>query len=229
MISRGTRRRVRLLGLALIIYGLLGIGLFAVLAIGVTRPLDRAQRLSSSVEEQRAALVVSLAEAEQTIRAMSAGVERMDQSLGEAKTATDRASNISRGVAQSMYQLRDTVSTEIPFLGQPLIGLAPSFDESGRNLDLLGEDVAAIGSALDSNRADVTLTARNMSELADSVEDLADAARESPSVEVSQTTIEAARLAVWAVAAWMALFAIGCVALGAYLMVRRPVVVAPAP
>jgi hypothetical protein len=222
-------KRVRLLGLALVLYGLVGIGIFVVLALGVTRPLDRAQRLSNSVEEQRAALVDSLAEAETTIRQMADGVRRMDQSLGEAKVATDRASNISRGVAQSMYQLRDTVALEIPFLGQPLIGLAPSFDQSGQNLDLLGEDVAAIGAALDSNRADVVLTADNMVELADSVNELTRTVRESPSVEVSQTTIQSARLAVWAVAAWMVLFAIGCVVVGGYLMMARRTVVIAAP
>jgi len=72
---------------------------------------------------------------------MSLAVGRMDASLAEARAATDRASNISRGVAQSMFQLRDTVAVEIPLLGQPLVGLAPSFDQSGQNLELLGEDV----------------------------------------------------------------------------------------
>jgi hypothetical protein len=221
------RGRARLLGLALVLYGLIGIGLFVVLALGVTRPLDRAQRLSASVEDQRAALVESLGEAETTIRQMSESVERMDASLAEAKAATDRAANISRGVAQSMYQLRDTVSLEVPFLGQPLAGLAPSFDQSGQNLDLLGQDVGAIGVALESNRADVTLTAQNMADLADSVRELTRTVRESPGVEISTTTIESVRLAVFAVAAWMVLFAVGCVVAGMYLLSRSrgPVVV----
>ena len=118
-------RRHRLLGLVLTIYGLVGIALFVLVAAGLTRPLDRAQRLAASVEQQREAVVTSLEQAEDTIREMAEGVDRMDQSLGEAKAATDRAADISRGVAQSMFQMRDTVSAEIPFLGQPLVGLAP--------------------------------------------------------------------------------------------------------
>jgi hypothetical protein len=227
------RGRVRLLGLALFVYGLIGVGLFVLVAVGLTRPLDRAQRLSTSVEESRAAVVVSLEEAEDTIRQMSAGVERMDASLGEAKAAPDRAAEISRGVASSMYQLRDTVSAEIPFLGQPLIGLAPSFDQSGQNLDLLGEDVAAIGAALDSNRADVVLTAENMVEMADSIEELTRRVDDSPSVEIEPQTINNIRFAIWAVAGWMVLFAAGCALIGAYLMLARrnqPVTVhAPGP
>lgn len=214
----------RLLGLGLVLYGVAGIAIFVLLAVGVTRPLDRAQRLSTSVEEQRAALADSLGEAETTIRQMSEAVGRMDASLAEAKAATDRASTISSGVAQSMYQLRDTVALEIPLLGQPLVGLAPSFDQSGQNLELLGQDVAAIGEALDGNRADVELTSENMSDLADAVAELTRTVSESPSVEVSQSTIQAARLAIFAVAAWMMLFAVGCIAAGIYLLAlsRRP-------
>jgi hypothetical protein len=221
------RGRLRVLGLALMIYGLIGIALFAVLALGVTRPLERAQRLADSVEGQRAALVDTLDEAETTIRRMSVGVGRMDASLAEAKAATDRASTISQGVAASMFQLRDTMSLEIPLLGQPLSGLAPSFDQSGQNLNLLGEDVAAIGEALEANRGDVTLTAESLADLADAVGAMTTSVEEGPSVSISATTLEAVRLAIFALAAWMVLLAVGCVLAGLYVLAitRRGVVV----
>jgi hypothetical protein len=193
----------------------------------VTRPLDRAQRLSESVEDQRGALVATLEEAESTIRQMSVGVGRMDASLADAKAATDRAAAISQSVAASMFQLRDTMSLEIPLVGQPLIGLAPSFDQSGQNLNLLGEDVANIGVALEANRGDVTLTARNLGELADAVGAMTTSIEDVPRVSISAATLEAVRLAVYAVAAWMMLLAIGCVLAGLYLLIasRRGVVV----
>lgn len=221
------RGRLRVLGLALMIYGLIGIGLFAVLALGVTRPLERAQRLAGSVEGQRAALVDTLTEAETTIRQMSVGVGRMDASLADAKAATDRASTISRGVAASMFQLRDTMSLEIPLLGQPLAGLAPSFDQSGQNLNLLGEDVAAIGEALEANRGDVTLTAESLADLADAVGAMTTSVEEGPRVSISSATLEAVRLAIFAVAAWMVLLAVGCMLAGLYVLAitRRGVVV----
>lgn len=212
------RRRARLLGAALIIYGLAGIALFVLLGLGALRPLDRAQRLTESVEEQRAALVESLEQAETTIRQMSAGVGGMDASLADAKAATDRAAEMSRGVAASMYGLRDTVSVEIPLLGRPLEGLAPSFNQSGQNLELLGQDVAAIGLALESNRGDVVLTARNLELLADAVGALTSSVEEGPRVAISAGTMQSMRIAILAVAAWMGLLALGCVGLGAYLL-----------
>ena len=88
-----------MLGAALALYGLVGIVLFVVIAVNVARPLERARQLSESVDEQRAALVDSLSEAETTIRQMSTSVDRMDDSLSEAKIAIDQAATISHGVA----------------------------------------------------------------------------------------------------------------------------------
>jgi HAMP domain-containing protein len=212
------RVRLRLLGVALALYGVIGIAIFIVVAVAVMRPLDRARQLSQSVDTERAALVTTLAQAESTIRQMSLSVGRMDQSLSDATAATDRASTISHGVAASMYQLRDTMSIEIPLIGQPLIGLAPSFDTSGQNLDLLGADVAAIGAALNTNRTDVLSTASNMGALADSVHNLTITVRDGPAIGISTESLDAVRFAVFAVAGWLVLLALGCLAAGAYLI-----------
>jgi len=220
----GSRRgRLRVVGAGLAIYGLIGIILFIVIAAAVARPLERARELSLSVDTQRAALVNSLTQAETTIRQMSTGVTGMNASLGDAKTAIDRASGISHDVAASMYGLRDAMGVSI--LGaQPLVGLAGNFDTSGQNLDALGGDITAIGTALDANRADITVTASNLSNLADSVTALTTAVREGPGVAISTKTIDAIRFAVYAVTAWLVLFALGCLAAGAYLInvSRRP-------
>jgi hypothetical protein len=215
-------------GLVLIVYGAIGIALFVVIGNGLMKPIERAQNLAASVEDQRAAIVDSLETAEETIRTMSHSVERMDTSLGDAKTAIDRASFIAHGVASSMYQLRDSMNVEIPLIGFPLAGLAPSFDTSGQNLDQLGVDIANVGTALDSNRADVILTANNLGELASSVGTLTDRVNEAPSVDISERTLEQTRMAIIAVSTWMALLGAGLVLLGLYLIARtfrrRPVV-----
>jgi hypothetical protein len=215
---RSRRGRLRLAGAALALYGLVGIVLFIVIAVNVARPLERARQLSESVDEQRAALVDSLSEAEATIRQMSTGVGRMDDSLSEAKIAIDQAATISHGVASNMYGLRDAMGIEIPLVGQPLAGLAPGFDTSGQNLDLLGTNVAAIGTALEANRADVNVTATNLSDLADSVHTLTTSVRDGPGVAISTSTLDAVRFAIYAVTAWLVLFAIGCLVAGAYLI-----------
>ena len=220
---RSRRTRLRLLGAGLALYGLVGIVIFIVIAVAVARPLERARQLSESVDLQRAALVDSLGQAETTIRQMSLSVRRMDTSLADAKAAIDRASSISHGVATSMYGLRDAMSLSI-FGAQPLIGLSTSFDTSGQNLDQLGDDVANIGTALDANRTDVTTTSQSLGNLADSVHTLTVSVRDGPALTISTRTLDAIRIAVYAVTIWLVVFALGCLIFGAYLLnvSRRP-------
>jgi len=153
-----------MVGAALVVYGIAGIGIFAFIAIGVDRPLDRAEQLSQSVESDRQAVVQSLEQAELTLRGMSGGVDRMDASLAAAKTAIDNAAAISHSAAQSMYSLRDAMGLSI--LGaQPLSGLAGGFDNTGQNLDALGNNISTVGTSLDANRADVATTSQNLTPL----------------------------------------------------------------
>ena len=216
--ARRRGRRVALLGLALIGYGIIGIAIFALVATSIDRPLERVRALTQSVEQQRVALVDSMEQAETTLRQMSQAVGRMDTSLSDAKLATDRSSGIALGVSTSMYGLRDAMSLEIPLLGQPLLGLSAGFDQAGSQLSLLSEDLATIGTSLDSNRTDVVATAENLSELARSVATLTETVRTGPGIEISTDALETFRLAIFAVAGWVVLFAIGCVLAGFYLV-----------
>lgn len=216
---RSRRGRLRLLGAGLALYGIVGILIFLVVAVAVARPLERARQLSASVDDERAALVDTLSQAEKTIRDMSTSVRNMDASLGDAKTAIDQADQISRDVAASMYGLRDAMSIEIPILGgQPLIGLAGNFNTTGDNMLTLANDVSAIGTALEGNRTDVVLTAANMSDLADSIGDLTTSVRDGPAIGISARTLDAVRLAVYAITGWLVVFAIGCLLAGVCLL-----------
>jgi hypothetical protein len=209
--------RLRVVGVALALYGIVGIIVFVVVALGVARPLDRARQLSQSVDTDRAAVVQSLTQAETTIRQMSTGVGRMDTSLGDAKAAIDRASTISHGVATSMFGLRDAMNVSI-FGAQPLSSLSGSFDTSGQNLDALGDDISSIGTSLDANRADAVTTSQNLGALADSVHTLTGTVAAGPSVAISTSTLDEIKLAIYAVAAWLVLLAVGCLAAGLYLL-----------
>jgi hypothetical protein len=157
-------------------------------------------------------------EAEDTIRGMSNAVRNMDTSLSDAKIATDRSSGIATGVATSMFTLRDQMTIEIPLIGQPFLGLYSGFDQAGQQLQLLSTDLATIGTSLNTNRSDVITTATNLVALADSVEELTRTVRSGPTVEITEETIETFRLALFAIAGWVVLFAIGCVLAGLYLM-----------
>lgn len=208
---------MRLLGVGLVVYGLLGVAIFALVAFALIQPLDRIGQLSQSVEDQRVLLVDSMIQGEATIREMAAGVRRMDTSLTSARSATDRSSQIAVGVSQSMFQLRDAMS--ITILGaQPLIGLAQGFDQTGSQLLQLSADLTAIGASLETNSSDVVTTAANLDELANTVNTLKESVESGPAVGISAESLGAVRLAIFAVAGWLLLFAVGCVAFGAYLI-----------
>jgi hypothetical protein len=222
---RAERRRsrgLRLLGTVLILYGLSGIVLFAVVALNVARPIDEASRLTVSIEGQRTAALDALAEAARTIDETARGVRGMDVSLDQASLATDRAANLSRDVATTMFGLQNAMS--ITILGtQPLIGLAASFQQAGQQLALLALDVAAIGEALEANRDDVHTVAEAMDRLGLSVEALTQSVRDGPRLEASSEALAELRLAIYALLAWMLAFAVGCVVggVGCWLAARR--------
>lgn len=220
--SAATRiRNRRLLGVGLVVYGVLGVVIIAIVAVALIRPIDRIGELSTSVEDQRILLVSSMVQGETTLREMAAGVRRMDSSLTSARSATDRSSQIAVGVAQSMFQLRDAMSISI--LGtQPLIGLAAGFDQTGTQLLQLSSDLTTIGTSLDTNAADVATTAANLDQLADTVNTLTDSVENGPSVGVSAEALDAVRIAIFAVAGWLLVFAVACVVVGAYLFVLAP-------
>ena len=216
--ARRRGRRVQLLGLALIAYGLIGVGIFAAVAVAINKPLERVGELSQSVEEQRAALLATMEQTEGTIRQMSEGVRRMDASLEDAQAAVDRSSGIASGVALSMFQLRDSMNITIPIINtQPLLGLAPGFDQAGQQLQLLSQDLTTIGTSLETNQGDVVLTADNLVSLADSVGVLTETVRDGPGVGITDEALDSFKFALIAVAGWLLLFAVGCALVGVYL------------
>jgi hypothetical protein len=106
---------------------------------------------------------------------------------------------------------------------QPLIGLAPGFDQMGQQMELLATDVEAIGEALEANREDVELVAESMEEMRQAVGRLATAVRSGPSLEVTSDTLAEMRLGIFAVVAWLIALAVGCVlgGLGCWWAARR--------
>ena len=209
--------RLGVLGAGLVIYGVIGLILFAAVAVAINRPLERAQALSASVESERAALIQTLGQAQTTLDGMSEGVGRMDTSLADAKSATDRASGIAGDLATSMYDLRDAMSLSI-FGAQPLIGLASGFDGSGQQLQALGTDPTTIGTSLEANRNDAISTSANLAQLATSVGQITTLVSDTQGVEISTASLDAVRLAVYAICGWLAVLALGCIVVGLYLV-----------
>lgn len=218
---------LRLMGTALIAYGLVGTILLGVLAASIAAPLDEIGELAESVGEWRVAALDALDEASEAARETSTTVRGMDASLVQSQAATERAAGLSRGVAQSMRELAAAMAIDL-FGVQPLIGLAGGFDNSAANLDLLATDLSAIGGALSTTRGDAAAVATNMDDLAESVEELRLAMASSPDMSRSLETRETLRLGLLALMGWLIAGSIGCIVAGLgcwWASRRRPVVV----
>jgi hypothetical protein len=206
----------------LILYGLSGIALFVAVFQWVGGPLDQAGEMTVSIEGQRTAVVEALDEAVSTIDATTDGIRNMDTSLVQAAQATDRAAQLSLNMAATMYALRDQMGVAV-FGVQPLIGLAPGFEQTGQQMELLSADVGAIGQALGANREDVETVADSMVQMRSSVEQLATAVREGPRLEATSDTLAGIRLGVFALVAWLVSLAVGCLiaGVGCWWLARR--------
>lgn len=208
--------RLRLVGLVVAAYGLVGLLMFVTVAVAINGPLERARALTVSLDEDREGLVATMEQARATLVDMSLGVGGVDESLANAQGATDRAATISTSLASSMFNLRDAMS--ITILGtQPLQGLAAGFDTSGQQLSALATDLATISSSLNTNRGAVETTSASLGKLAVSLAELRVLVRDSPDVEISTASLDAVRLAVYAICGWLAVLALGCVVGGLYL------------
>jgi hypothetical protein len=116
-----------------------------------------------------------------------------------------------------MFGLRDAMSISI--LGtQPLAGLASGFDTSGQQLSALATDLTTISTSLQTNRGAVTTSSASLGKLAVSLAELRVIVRDSPDVEISAASLDAIRLAVYAICGWLAVFALGCLVGGLYLV-----------
>lgn len=215
---RRSGRHRQIFGVGLIAYGLIGIVVFAVVAFGVSRPLARIGELTHAVDADIAALVDTMEQTESTVRRMATSVQGMDQSLGAAQGAVTRSSDIATGLSTTMLELSGAMNISI--LGtQPLSGLAAGFENAANQLLLLSQDLAAISTALGANRAEVIATSESLEGLADSVATLTDTVDSGPDLAISDDTLDAVKLGVWAISAWLAIFALGCTVLGVYLVV----------
>lgn len=208
---------MRVLGFGLFAYGVVGLVLFVAVAMAVNAPLEKARNLTSQLDQERQALVLTMNQAKTSLADMSTGVGGADTSLVDAKAATDHAAALANTMADNMNQLRDAMSLSI-FGAQPLIGLAPGFANAGQGFASLGTEMTTIGTSLDANRAAVATASTDLAKLSLSLGQLTLMVQETPDVAISTASLDAVRLAVYAICGWLAVFALGCVIGGAYLI-----------
>ncbi len=210
---RVRRRRFRLGGLVLMVYGLIGVSILGFGAVSIGQPLGQIGGLGGTLDEQRAALLRALETTTTTIEGASGSVTNLGSSLGQARTSTDRAAGIAREVSGTMGQLSQAMSLSI-FGAQPLVGLVGPFQQASDQLGRLGTDLDGIGTALATNADDTRAMATNLDALRDNVEELTQLVEDTRGLGVSGSTVAAISVVLYALVGWLLVLAFGCVFAG---------------
>jgi hypothetical protein len=201
--------RRRLLGWALLLYGLAGV---ALVGGGALVGLDAAAR----VERLASAANGTLAAAASSTEAAAEAFANVDGSLAESETSADAAAALARDASATLASL--SLAMELSVFGaQPLLPLAGEFDASADQASALAETLDRVAASLGDTRVDVAGIGAQLEGLATELAILRDSTGtggDSPPVQAL----------VLLLLAWLMVPAIGGVLAGLVLLRRSPAV-----
>jgi hypothetical protein len=162
----------RLMGLALIANGVLGLALVGV-ALGALGPLlARASVAADSAGDSLAATALAL---DQT----STSFDGFSKSLNDAKSSSAHASQLLNDASTTSAQLADAMSISV-FGAQPFLPMAQSFRRNTDELRGVSADLSTLSEAIGHNANDVVAVRDSVRVLRDRVQQLARDAAASP-------------------------------------------------
>jgi len=208
-----SRRRV--LGVALLTYGVTGLLVLALAAVVIGSAVDQLAVVGGRVEAQREALLETLRSTSATMRNASVGVGNVGQSLAAARTSADHAAALARSLGGTLHDLGSAMHLQI--LGtQPLAGLAAGFDTAASQSDQLAGDLTEVTSALARNSSDLDTSRQDLAALGANVDLLAESVETAPFGAGQDPLI--VEVVFLALVLWLALPAAASIAVGTALL-----------
>lgn len=197
----------RAVGWALLAYGVAGIALVVVGAVGGLGMAGRVEAMALDAES-------TLEAAERAATATAESFEAVDDTLTEARASAEGAASLARDASATLQGL--SLAMSINILGaQPLLPLAREFAESAEQAAELGDTLDEVGASFSRTRTDMARIAIELDSLAAELSGL----RESSTVDGEPPPI---RLFVMMVLLWLALQAIGAIIAGLAFLRRWP-------
>jgi len=195
--------RRRLLGWALLLYGVIGVVLVLGGALAGLDAASRVERLASSASG-------TLGAASRSIDAAAAAFTNVDASLDESQESAGAAAALARDASVTLGSLGQAMQLSV-FGAQPLLPLADDFADSADQASALADTLDNVAASLDDTRTDVTAIGDQLDELATELGTLQDASGTSgdpPPV----------RLIVLLLLAWLLVPALGGMVAGLVLL-----------
>ena len=196
--------RRRMLGVALLAWGVIGLLL---LGTGLTIGLEVASRAEALISSSDRALVA----ASDSTRQAAEALDGVGSGIGQAQASSLRAAALADDASATLDALAASMSLSI-FGSQPFLPLAANFTDSAAEAAALADELEAMGGSLETTRDDTGLLAAELRELATVLADSTEAAP-APSL----------RLGLIVALIWIALPTIGALVIGVGLARgRRP-------
>lgn len=158
---------MRLLGWALILYGLAGLVLVGGGAMVGVDLAARAERLTTSADD-------TLAAAARSTDAAAEAFANVDGSLSEAESSAAAAAELAREASGTLASLAQAMTLSV-FGAQPLLPLAAEFESSSAQASELADTLARVGGSLGGTRIDVEDIGAELDQLGTELHALRDA------------------------------------------------------
>jgi hypothetical protein len=204
-VTRFTPRQTRILGGALVAYGLHGLLVIAgALAIGAPA--------IGRVEGMIASAVSTMSAASRVATTAADSFDGLGSSMEQARSSATDAASLSREAAATSADLANAMSVSI-FGAQPLISLADDFSAMSGQLQGLAVDLDGISAALTGSDDDLARVGRRLRSLAADLSDLRDrveARTDEPLIPLS--------LLFYGFLLWQALLVVASLAVGVILL-----------
>ena len=220
---RGHRRR---LGSGLLAFGVIGLLLIGAAGVLVLGSLAAVNDAATGFERQRAEILAMLGPASSALDNAATSAANAGASLTETSAAATRASDLTNQLATSFEGLAALGSFEI-FGARPFASMAGQFSSVATSSRALAADLDAAAIAMGTNIADSQAVAADLRTLADQLETLQASLGGNPVTPggdpagSASLPVDAARLTLMGLLAWLAIPALASIWLG-WRLLRWP-------
>ena len=208
---------LRLLGVALIVYGAIGLAASLYGYSLVRQAFASAREIGVLAPGEKGNALRGLESIAATLDDASKTSANLTGSFKESQTSLKTASEVATDVAASFRQVAQVASFQL-FGIQPMAGMAQPFQESSDRLDTLSQDLTRTSGALGANATDMQRLSADFNRLKVEVDGLAQTVSRLPTDPTSGEGARRLETALSAMLIWIALQGFGSIALGLALL-----------
>lgn len=209
---------LRLLGLALLLYGTTGLIGTLYGASLVRQAFDRTRGLVVQATDERARALRALDAISSTLDDAAGAATNLGGLFDEGQASLTTAEQVASDVAVSLRQAAAVANVQL-FGLQPLADLGPPFLQSAERLDDLARDLAQTSAAVGANSTDARRIGADFSSLKIEIEAMRPLLVASPTDPLSGESARLLELALSAILAWIGLQSLIALVSGLALLV----------